>query len=151
MGALARTALKHARRADREQQIAEEGQRTLQRHLYDVNINFAQQRYETADIGPALVLLEETRPKPGQPDLRGFEWYYLWRLCHQQRQTIEADRVPITSVAFSPGGQLLASSTSGGAIQLWNPATGRAVRTWPTRPGVVVSSLAFSPNGKLLA
>jgi WD40 repeat protein len=123
----------------------------MRRLLYDVNINFAQQRYESADIGPALTLLGETRPQPGQPDLRGFEWYYLWRLCHQERQTIEGDRTPVTSIVFSPGGQLLASSTSGGIIQLWNPATGRAVRTWPARAGVVVSSLAFSPNGKLLA
>jgi len=63
----------------------------LTRLLYDVNINFAQQRYETADVGQALSLLDETRPKPGQPDLRGFEWYYLWRLCHPELRSLGRD------------------------------------------------------------
>jgi hypothetical protein len=32
-------------------------------------------------------LLESYRPAPGQlsdPDLRGWEWHYLWRLSHQE-------------------------------------------------------------------
>jgi WD40 repeat protein/transcriptional regulator with XRE-family HTH domain len=60
----------------------------------------------------------------------------------------------VTAVAFSPGGELLASNPQG-TVRLWNLATGRSVGTalpaGPGGPNGGVSGVAFSPNGKLLA
>ena len=36
-------------------------------------------------------LLEQHRPKPGETDLRGFEWHYLNRLCHAELLTLKDD------------------------------------------------------------
>lgn len=53
------------------------------------------------------------------------------------------------SVAFSPDGKLVASGGSNGTIRLWETATGNEVRTLPHDKKV--NSVAFSPNGGLLA
>lgn len=54
------------------------------------------------------------------------------------------------SVAFSPGGKLLAAGTDDGT-QLWDPATHTLITTLPVASDDQVGSVAFSPDGKLLA
>ena len=55
----------------------------------------------------------------------------------------------VSSVAFSSDGKLLASS-GGGAIKLWDVASGGELRTLSVHSSSV-TSVAFSPDGKLLA
>ena len=56
---------------------------------------------------------------------------------------------PISQVAFSPDGKILASS-SYTQIKLWDVASGKELRTLETG-SVSSGSLAFNPNGKILA
>jgi len=58
----------------------------------------------------------------------------------------------ITSLAFSPDGNILASGDGTGAVQLWNPATRQPIgRLILVVQGGQVGSLAFSPDSKILA
>src|SRR5438105_4632290 len=52
----------------------------LRGYVADMNVALANQKEGNA--AQALALLQSYRPKPGETDLRGFEWRYLWRLCH---------------------------------------------------------------------
>ena len=56
----------------------------------------------------------------------------------------------VTSVAFSPDGQLLASGGADGTTKLWAVQSREVLRTLsgPTADGIAV---AFSPDGNLLA
>ncbi|HKR58176.1 MAG TPA: serine/threonine-protein kinase, partial [Pyrinomonadaceae bacterium] len=59
------------------------------RLLYAAHMNLAMKAWEALDIGQMQELIESHIPKPGEEDMRGFEWYYLWRLYHQELLTIK--------------------------------------------------------------
>src|SRR5262249_10766156 len=51
-----------------------------QRHIrYATQIARAQRSLDGGQFHGLTELLNGLRPSPGSPDLRGFEWYYLWR------------------------------------------------------------------------
>ncbi len=57
---------------------------------------------------------------------------------------------PVTSVAWSPDGKLLATGSWDNYARLWDPATGKLARDIQPQQGWVWN-VAFSPDGKLLA
>lgn len=57
---------------------------------------------------------------------------------------------PLLSVAFSPDGAVLALGGYDNSIELWESARGTRMRRWETPEGCI-ATLAFSPDGRLLA
>ena len=60
----------------------------------------------------------------------------------------------VNSVAFSPGGHMLATGSADGTIRLWDvadPAHPRPLGQPPTGNSAFVNSVAFSPGGRTLA
>src|SRR5262249_51025590 len=66
-----------------------------------------------SDSATARSLLDRCRPGPGEPDHRGWEWFYLDQWCRPELRTLslptEADS---HAVAVSPDGRLLAIGCS---------------------------------------
>lgn len=56
----------------------------------------------------------------------------------------------LLSLHFSPDGGTLASAGISGTVRLWDPGTGKEVRSIPADP-VSVFSARFSPDGRILA
>jgi WD40 repeat protein len=83
-------------------------------------------------------------------DLRHWEHRYLTALAHRHRR-LDAHSGGCWTVAFSPDGQLLATGgQTTGEVKLWEPASGRLLRTLAGPPGKV-RALAFHPAGSQLA
>ncbi len=134
----------------RQRQRAESLAEANRQHLYAARINLAHQAFEQGDTGRAMELLEALRPQTGEADLRGFEWYYLWRLCHSARLDLVGHVAPVRSVAFSADGSMLATAGAEHVIRLWEAGSGQEREGLEGHRGWV-SSLAFSPDGKTLA
>jgi eukaryotic-like serine/threonine-protein kinase len=142
---------RHAGFAKEQQARAEQGEQNTRRHLYAAHMNLAQQASESGDIAQALDLLERQRPGPDREDLRGFEWYYLWRLCYRgHRLTLRGHGGIVLGVAVSRDGKTLASASSGGTLKLWDMPSGKVRATLQGHTGAIWS-VAFSPDGLTLA
>jgi WD40 repeat protein/serine/threonine protein kinase/tetratricopeptide (TPR) repeat protein len=148
----------NAKEAETQKTIAQENEESAkasaalaQQRFYAAQMNLAMQAWEAGHPARVLELLESQRPKFDQDDLRGFEWYYLWRLCQSgKRFTLRGHKHSIACVAFSPDGQTLASASWDSNVKLWDVATGQDRCTLRGHSNSV-ESVAFSPDGKILA
>src|SRR5262249_44734433 len=125
-------------------------------YWYAGDIHLAQRYWERGQIDRAREVLERQRPRPGQDDLRGFEWYHLWRGCHAEHLTLPKQEGPVHRPAYAPAGTVLVTASgvgpnageTAGAVRVWDAATGRLLTTL-TRDLEFVPTLAFSRDGRL--
>ena len=90
--------------AERQRALAQGRKEELRQSLYAMNIGIAHKAWQNGSRQAALGKLNELRPHEGEADLRGFEWYHLWHLCHSGRQMLPAHKGDVYGVAFSPDG-----------------------------------------------
>jgi eukaryotic-like serine/threonine-protein kinase len=117
---------------------------------YASGMQLAQRAWEENNVVRTRELLEEVPKEAAGRKLRGFEWYYLSRLCHSEALTLEGHAGPVYSVAFSPDSKRLASASDDQAVKIWDSATGKELCSLKGHAGPVYS-VAFSPDGKRLA
>ena len=153
-----RTEADNARKAETEQRVlaessaaqAKENETHSRKLLYAADMNLAQQSLQMNNVGRARRLLDRHRPAPGEEDLRGWEWRYLWQQCRSDALATLATRSARGfSVSFSPDGTLLAAGYLDGRIELWDVVRRVLLKVLETNgPNAHV---AFSPRANLLA
>src|SRR5262249_40588722 len=133
-------------------------QQELRSTLYATHMNLARTAWEANNIGRVRELLELTRPRPGERDLRDFEWHYWNRKCHTELLTVKTENASGHTLALSPDARRFATteSTSGGTegasgIRIRDAATGKELvainmSAWGYIPG----DRAWSPDGTRL-
>jgi WD40 repeat protein/predicted Ser/Thr protein kinase len=141
--------------ADRQRGLAQQREVLARRRLYASRAVVAAITWRDGETVRLLDLLELQRPGPDEEDLRGFEWHYLWRLCHDELLTYRGHRSAVSCVRFSPDGRLVASAGwegggQEGVLEIWQAADGKKVASLVGQKGEA-HSLAFSPDGRRLA
>ena len=120
------------------------------REIYSSNIKLASDYWKDGDYSRMRSLLAQYLPgqsgNAGEEDLRGFEWYYLWRLLNRDRITLHYE-TEIHSTTASPDGRIIATGMRDGSAVLRDASTGQEIITIPGN-GFIVRSLRFSPDGK---
>jgi WD40 repeat protein/serine/threonine protein kinase/regulator of sirC expression with transglutaminase-like and TPR domain len=133
-------------KARQQEDLARKQELLARQRFYSAQTNLAMQAWQSGETARALELLEGQRPKAGDADLRGFEWYYLWRLCQNgHRLTLRGHRSGVRSVTFLQDGKTLASCSSG-ELRLWDMATGKQRKLLRGS-----ECLAVSADGSILA
>jgi WD40 repeat protein len=133
------------------QMRAEVGERAARENLYAADMNLAQEVMLAGNRGRARSLIEAHRPQPDQPDLRGFEWRYLWALLRgDEMACLGTNDSAVTSVAVSPDGRTLATISQSGPTWVWDLNSRKVLAALPDF-GAAIASVAFSPDGAVLA
>lgn len=99
-----------------------------------------------------MTLLRRYHPKPGEEDLRGIEWRYLWQESRSDAlQSFNHAEPWIHDVALSSNGQYLATSVME-KIRIWDTVSGKVLKQFP-RGGTLPfkKSLGFSADSNWLA
>ena len=97
---------------------------------YDSDMALAQEALRVNNLGHASRLLDRHRPRPGEADLRGWEWRYLWQLTRSTALVTLTNRpVRGLSVGFSVDGSRLAVGWLDGRVDLWDVPGRRWIRT----------------------
>lgn len=151
------------RDADASRQIAEANELTARLNAYAADMNTTRQAIDEGNYRRALERLNRQRPGPGQTDLRGWEWRYLWGQARSDALFTlprEGSR-QIVSLAVSPDGRWLATGAGRQAgLTVWDLRTKREAARLardekfaytafsPTQPLLAFSSLRTTPSGQ---
>jgi serine/threonine protein kinase/WD40 repeat protein len=132
--------------AERDRERARGSEASARLNEYIADMALAQQSLAAGNFGRAVQLVDKHHPDPGQADLRGFEWRYLWQLCRGDEHTLLLSQTgSVQSAAFSPDGRLAAVATRD-QVTLIDLAN-RTNFTATTRE---TTALGFLPGGKSL-
>jgi WD40 repeat protein len=113
----------------------------LERELYTLGLDVAQREWEAANLGRVRSLLA------GFPTgLRGWEYDYLYRLCHLDRRTLPATDL----FTFSPDSTRLAGADERGALRIWSLTDGGSLAVKGLAAPADVTGVTWSPQGDRL-
>ena len=124
------------------------------RTLYAAQIHLAHRAWEDAQIARAEEILGYppcTAGGPDEPDLRGWEWHYLRRLCHSEALMLKGSAPQLSVVAFSPDGSFLAAAGLDGTVGLCDLRADDPAWTTLSGHSGWVNRVIFSPDGRALA
>jgi len=150
-----------ATRAKREALAAQAGEATARaraeaqeliarQRAYASDMNIAVQALRGTNLGHAQDLLDRQRPQPGESDLRGWEWRYLWHQSRSDALTVLCEKTQIESLAVSSDGRWLAIGVvHKDGIFVWDLETRREVAHLAQGKDRVRA--VFSPTEPLLA
>jgi WD40 repeat protein len=123
--------------------VAEEERGRAEGRLYVADMNLASQAITQGNIARARELLAAHRNH--KPDLRGFDWRYLWTKSRGQHvRELTGHTGPLSDLAWSPDNRLLASRSFDGVLKVWDVRTGKELATIED----VKALGSFTPDGR---
>jgi WD40 repeat protein/serine/threonine protein kinase len=134
---------------DAARRLAERQRDAARLNLYVSNLNLAHRAWGEPNVGHMRKLLEAQVPQQGEKDLRGWEWHYLWGLCHAERMVLPAYEDGHW-VSYTRDGRYLIAAEWSNAITVWEADSGKRVLTCP-HESPITYDLACSSDGRRLA
>ncbi|HRI16229.1 MAG TPA: WD40 repeat domain-containing serine/threonine protein kinase, partial [Verrucomicrobiota bacterium] len=122
------------------------------RQAYAADMNLAQQALNASNLGRARTLLERYLPRPGEPDLRNWEWRYLWSHCQNDALFVLGRlNAEVTALSISFDGKWLLAEDRTGGLTLWDLSRRTLVGEFAPTSGAFRHAASFSPVAPLWA
>jgi WD40 repeat protein/serine/threonine protein kinase len=135
---------------NKQLKLVEQKEKLLHRHYCVKQFLNMVKEWEGDKTARLLERLHGLKPRPGEVDSRGLEWYVLWQRYQSKSLRLGWHDGSVHGLAFSPDGKILASASSDRTIRFWEAATGEPLGTL-TGHLEAVWCVAFAPDGKTLA
>ncbi len=134
-------------KAEANLQLAQARETAERQTRYATEMLFAAEEIHADNRGQAMELLNISRPQPGQPDLRGWEWRFLWAQCRSDELfTLGTLEKEIYRVAFLPDGRLVTGDFDQ-SVKIWDPKTKTLLASAKAGSS---SDLEVSPDGSII-
>lgn len=101
----------------------------------------------------AVTLLDQYWPKPGEEDLRGVEWRYLWQAAQGVEVHTWSHPGMVLGGRFSPDGRQIAAACSDGFLRIWDFASRQLIAQYDrsVTDDTVRISFCYAPDGRAIA
>jgi WD40 repeat protein/serine/threonine protein kinase len=122
----------------------------IEQLAYAEDMSIAADAALQGDLSQATALLRRQQPMPGKPDLRGYEWHYLWALAsHESFAAVDAG-TEVYQLALSPDGVQLAAAGKDGVVRLYDSGNLKFREKIVAGQGEI-NGVDFNWNGQRLA
>jgi len=135
---------------NQQRQRAEAANDETRRRAYAAEITAAFHALDENNLGRAIELLNRQRPKPGEEDLRGFEWRLLWQRCRSDEKVTFHEEGE-AAACFSPDGRWFVYAHTNIIIREMPSLAKVATILHGTTTPHGSLTIAFSPRAKLMA
>jgi WD40 repeat protein/serine/threonine protein kinase len=138
------------RAAERSRQDAEDNAFAARQSLYAADMNLVQRTLAQNNLSGARELLHAHEPKPGEQDLRGWEWgYFSSQTRGDDAIRVQASGTFVRSLARSSYLNGILAGWFDGRIGLYDPATGRLIRQF-AREDALIGFMVIYDDARLL-
>jgi WD40 repeat protein len=107
--------------AEKQRSLAEVRGDSLRLLSYAYEMNLALRYCQETNFSHAWQCLQDYNLRPGEPDLRGFEWRYVYRRCRgNYSRALPKHNQVLGSLEYSPDGRLLATYCWDRKLRIWD-------------------------------
>ncbi|MCM2373315.1 serine/threonine-protein kinase [Aporhodopirellula aestuarii] len=110
-------------------------EREVSWRLYSARIRSAGHAFEEGRLGHVEALLSQTTSAQGQPDFRGWEWYYHQSQLSRQQQTLTQDKAARGMSWHAKTGLLVFHTNA--EFQVWDVDRRKRINRFPCPPDVI--------------
>ena len=135
--------------AEKAKILAQQNAASTYRQQYRAEMQLGLVDLKTGNVSRLYQSLVSHLPNPQRADRRGWEWYYLLSRCQEGRTLCEHYN-HVSSLAWSPDGRQLATTSYDGDAIVWDAKSGERVRRFSIS-NVLKRGVAWSPDSQRLA
>lgn len=133
-----------------QREIAQAREREAREYAYSADMMLAQQAWDRSAPEEARALLSRWIPKGDEEDIRGYEWYSLWRRMADTSIVVARQDSKVWSLAASRDGSLVATGDDRGVIRLWDRERCALLKELHGHEQGFIDRIVFTHDGKWL-